>query len=90
MREGCLSVPGLYIENTRAQKVWITALNENGEEYEYAEGGNGSYIAQHEIDHFNGECSLFSAYDEMINKIEEQKNEENKKMDEEETSGKEL
>ena len=65
MKEGCLSVPGLYVETTRAQKVWIKALNENGEEIEYAEGGNGSYIAQHELDHFRGKCSLFKAYDEI-------------------------
>lgn len=63
MLEGCLSVPGLYVENNRAQKVWIKALDENGQEYEYAKGGNGSYIAQHELDHFNGECTLFNAYD---------------------------
>jgi len=65
MKEGCLSVPGLYVETTRAQKVWIKALNENGEEIEYSEGGNGSYIAQHELDHFKGECNLFKAYDEI-------------------------
>lgn len=74
MREGCLSVPGLFVETPRAQKVWITALNENGEEYEYAEGGNGSYIAQHELDHFKGECSLFNAYDKLIAGVENNDN----------------
>lgn len=64
MREGCLSVPGLFVDHERAQKVWITALDENGKEIEYAEGGNGSYIAQHELDHFEGRCSLFDAYDQ--------------------------
>ena len=63
MKEGCLSVPGLFIENTRPQKVWISALNENGEKIEYACGGNGSYIALHELEHFEGKCSLFDAYD---------------------------
>jgi len=69
MREGCLSVPGLYVETTRPQKVWITALNENGEEYEYAEGGNGSYIALHELDHFEGKCTLFEAYEEAVKRM---------------------
>ena len=76
MLEGCLSVPGLYVKNNRAQKVWIKALDENGQEYEYAKGGNGSYIAQHELDHFNGECTLFTAYDkreEAINNDRENK-----------------
>ena len=72
MREGCLSVPGLYLETTRAQKVWIKALDENGKEIEYAEGGNGSYIAQHELDHFQGKCNLFNAYDEIHNSIEKE------------------
>ena len=68
MREGCLSVPMLETTTTRPQKVWITALNENGEEYEYAEGGNGSFIALHELDHFEGKCTLFEEYDKQNRK----------------------
>ena len=70
LKEGCLSVPGLYIETPRAQKVWVTALDENGQEYELAEGGNTSYIIQHELDHFEGKCSLFVAYDAMMSQKE--------------------
>ncbi len=77
MKEGCLSVPGLYIETTRAQKVWVDALDENGNKIEYAEGGNGSYIVQHELDHFEGACTLFSAYDEYMKRINEQGKEDN-------------
>ena len=66
MKEGCLSVPGLYVTTPRYQKVWVSALNENGEEIEYAEGGNGSYIVQHELDHFEGRCTLFNAYDRFV------------------------
>jgi peptide deformylase len=76
LREGCLSVPGLWIETPRYQKVWIKALDENGNEIEYAEGGNGSYIAQHELDHFKGTCTLFAAYDEVAAQLEEAKNEQ--------------
>ena len=76
MREGCLSVPGLYVETTRFQKVWVKALNENGEEIEYAEGGNGSYIVQHELDHFKGTCTLFEAYDEMERRMKNESNKE--------------
>lgn len=74
MREGCLSVPGLYIPTTRYQKVWVTALDENGQEYEYAEGGNGSYIVQHELDHFDGHCTLFDAYDQAYAAFQKQVN----------------
>jgi len=65
MQEGCLSVPGIFIEGIRAQKVWISAYNENGDAIEYAEGGNGSFIVQHELDHFEGMCPLFMAYEQM-------------------------
>lgn len=75
MKEGCLSVPGLFVKTTRAQKVWITAYDENGNEYEYAQGGNGSYIAQHELDHFEGKCSLFTAYDDIMAQIGKDSNE---------------
>lgn len=73
MREGCLSVPGLYVETTRAQKVWVKALDENEKEIEYAEGGNGSFIVQHELDHFKGKCNLFTAYDDIQTQIKEDK-----------------
>lgn len=76
-REGCLSVPGLFIDVTRPQKVWITCLDENGNEYEYAEGGNGSTIAQHELDHFKGECELFDAYEEFVKRMAERTGEDN-------------
>lgn len=72
MKEGCLSVPGLFVETTRYQKVWIKALDENGQEIEYAEGGNGSYIAQHELDHFEGKCNLFEAYDDIKKQMEKE------------------
>lgn len=70
-REGCLSVPGLFVDVVRPQKVWITALNQNGEEFEFAEGGNGSTIALHELDHFEGKCELFDAYEEAIKQLGE-------------------
>ena len=56
--EGCLSVPGVYKEVTRAQKVWCTYLDENGNQQEIAEGGRMSDIIQHEMDHFTGSCKL--------------------------------
>ena len=56
--EGCLSVPGEYKEIQRAQKVWCTYLDENGNSKEIAEGGRMSDIIQHELDHFKGVCKI--------------------------------
>ena len=58
--EGCLSVPGIYKEVTRYQKVWCSYTDENGEQQELAQGGRMSDIIQHELDHFNGECKIYS------------------------------
>lgn len=59
--EGCLSVPGIYTDVTRAQKVWCSFTNENGEQCEIAQGGRMSNIIQHEIDHFDGICKVHEA-----------------------------
>ena len=58
--EGCLSVPGIYKEVTRYQKVWCAYTDENGEQQEVAQGGRMSDIIQHELDHFNGECKIYT------------------------------
>ena len=58
--EGCLSVPGIYREVIRYQKVWCTYTDENGEQQEVAQGGRMSDIIQHELDHFNGECKVYN------------------------------
>ena len=59
-REGCLSVPGLYTNVKRAQKVWCSYIDENGKEKEIAQGGLCSVIIQHELDHFDGWCEVFN------------------------------
>lgn len=59
--EGCLSVPGKYAEIERAQKVWCSYLDENGQTQEIAEGGRMSDIIQHELDHLNGECKIYQS-----------------------------
>lgn len=69
-REGCLSAPGVYTEVKRFQKVWIDYLDETGKQRELAEGGLCSVIAQHELDHFNGWCEVFTEVDKE-NKEEE-------------------
>lgn len=52
--EGCLSVPGIYDTVTRAERVTVEALNENGEPFTLDADGLLAICIQHEIDHLNG------------------------------------
>lgn len=52
--EGCLSVPGIYDTVTRAERVTVEALNENGEPFALDADGLLAICIQHEIDHLNG------------------------------------
>ena len=62
--EGCLSAPNKHKKVSRAQKVWCEYIDENGNQKELANGGLCSIIIQHELDHFNGWCEVFSEYEE--------------------------
>jgi peptide deformylase len=52
--EGCLSVPGIYEDVTRAERVVIKALDENGKEFELGADGLLAVCIQHEMDHLQG------------------------------------
>ncbi|WP_322010659.1 peptide deformylase [Paraburkholderia sp. J12] len=52
--EGCLSVPGIYDNVERAEKVRVRAQNENGETYEVDCEGLLAVCIQHEMDHLMG------------------------------------
>lgn len=52
--EGCLSFPGLELEVKRNKKVWVSALNEEGEPVRIEAEGFLAVIFQHEIDHVEG------------------------------------
>ncbi|MCM5571316.1 peptide deformylase [Burkholderiaceae bacterium FT117] len=52
--EGCLSVPGVYDEVERPDRVTVRALNERGEPFELRCEGLLAVCIQHEIDHLNG------------------------------------
>ena len=58
--EGCLSIPGVFAEVTRAAAVTVNYLDENGKaQFQRLEGMNAR-VVQHEIDHLNG--VLFTDY----------------------------
>ena len=53
-QEGCLSFPEIYEFVERAAEVWVTAKDENGEEFEVHATGLFAVCIQHEIDHIDG------------------------------------
>ena len=54
VREGCLSVVGMFGAITRAEKVTAEAYNEKGEKFSRGASGLLAQIFQHEMDHLNG------------------------------------
>ena len=54
VREGCLSVVGMFGAITRAEKVTVEAYNEKGEKFSRGASGLLAQIFQHEMDHLNG------------------------------------
>ncbi len=58
--EGCLSVPGIYAEVSRAEKIRISALDKDGKSFEEELDGMHAVCFQHEMDHLKGK--LFVDY----------------------------
>lgn len=54
MEEGCLSVPGVYDNVQRAERVRINAMDENGKPFEMEADDLLAVCIQHEIDHLDG------------------------------------
>ncbi len=52
--EGCLSVPGIFEKVTRAAKVMVSALDENGKQRKLEADGLLAVCIQHEMDHLIG------------------------------------
>jgi peptide deformylase len=53
-QEGCLSVPGIYDEVERPDRILVQALNLQGEPIQFEADGLLSVCIQHEIDHLDG------------------------------------
>jgi peptide deformylase len=52
--EGCLSVPGAFVEIKRSKEITVEALNEKGEKFRVEADKLLSRCLQQEIDHLNG------------------------------------
>jgi peptide deformylase len=53
-QEGCLSVPGIYADVDRADRIRVRALDRNGEPFEMWADGLLAVCIQHEMDHLDG------------------------------------
>ncbi len=53
-QEGCLSVPGVYEDVERPERVTVRALDEQGRPFTVEADGLLAVCLQHEIDHLNG------------------------------------
>jgi peptide deformylase len=52
--EGCLSIPDLYGDVTRPERVLVEALDQDGRPFRKEVGGLVARAIQHEIDHLDG------------------------------------
>ena len=59
-QEGCLSVPGTYMEVPRYREITVEAQDRNGNFYRVEARDFFAVAIQHEIDHLNGK--VFLAY----------------------------
>jgi peptide deformylase len=59
-QEGCLSVPGIFDDVERAQRIRVRALDRHGEPFDIDAEGLLAVCIQHEMDHLEGK--LFVDY----------------------------
>ena len=59
-QEGCLSVPGIFADVTRADQITVKALGRDGQPFELSTDGLLAICIQHEMDHLEGK--LFVDY----------------------------
>ncbi len=59
-QEGCLSVPGIFADVTRADVITVEALDRHGQQFSMEADGVLAVCIQHEMDHLDGK--LFVDY----------------------------
>ena len=52
--EGCLSIPDIFADVTRPERVVLEALDAEGKPFRFEAGGLVARAVQHEIDHLDG------------------------------------
>ncbi len=58
MEEGCLSVPDVFSEISRPEKVWLKGFDANNKKIEFKAWGLLARVFQHEVDHLNGKLFI--------------------------------
>ena len=53
-QEGCLSVPGIFADVTRANQITVRALDRHGNSFDLQADGLLAVCIQHEMDHLDG------------------------------------
>ncbi|MGH8028921.1 MAG: peptide deformylase [Arenimonas sp.] len=53
-QEGCLSVPGIFADVKRAERISVRALDREGQSFELEAEGLLAVCIQHEMDHLDG------------------------------------
>lgn len=53
-QEGCLSIPGLYVDVVRPEEIHLRAWGLDGEEIDLDADGLLARVCQHEMDHLDG------------------------------------
>jgi peptide deformylase len=53
-QEGCLSVPGIFADVTRAERITVQALDRHGTAFDLQVDGLLAVCVQHEMDHLEG------------------------------------
>ncbi|KAF1697154.1 peptide deformylase [Pseudoxanthomonas koreensis] len=57
-QEGCLSIPGIFADVTRADTITVRYLDRDGREQELTTDGLLAVCIQHEIDHLDGKLFI--------------------------------
>jgi peptide deformylase len=68
MEEGCLSIPGIWHDITRPEKITVQAQDVDGKPFTVTAGGLYARAIQHEYDHLNGVLFI-----DHLDKAEEEK-----------------
>jgi len=61
LEEGCLSVPGLYGQVPRYEKLTLECQDQNGKKKKIKAWGLLAHVFQHETDHLNGKLYIDTA-----------------------------
>lgn len=57
-QEGCLSVPGIFADVVRAERIGVRALDRRGQPFELEADGLLAVCIQHEMDHLQGKLFI--------------------------------